>query len=201
MSVLDRFLRYVTIDTRADESSTSCPSTPGQMVLQELLAGELRAIGLKDVSVDDNGYLMATIPATTADADVPAIGSSRTWTRPRRCPARTSGRSFTAPGTAATSCCPTIRPQSSARPGRTVIPAGGIPPDQIAGTGRIAEDRDDNEVHREQYFVKRKSASAPSWCKEWPQHLSNPRYNMLGLHTRILPVELTTTCLHPSSLL
>jgi tripeptide aminopeptidase len=73
MSVLDRFLRYVTIDTRADESSTSCPSTPGQLVLQRLLAGELQTIGLSDVDVDANGYLMATIPATTV-SDVPVIG-------------------------------------------------------------------------------------------------------------------------------
>jgi tripeptide aminopeptidase len=73
MNVLDRFLRYVTIDTRADESSVSCPSTPGQLELQNLLAGELRDIGLTDVVLDENGYLMATIPATTSAA-VPTIG-------------------------------------------------------------------------------------------------------------------------------
>ena len=73
MSVLDRFLRYVTIDTRADESSSSCPSTPGQLVLQRLLDDELRAIGLADVNVDEHGYLMATVPATI-DSDRPAIG-------------------------------------------------------------------------------------------------------------------------------
>ena len=73
MSVLERFLRYVQIDTRSDERSTTCPSTPGQLVLQELLATELRAIGLTDVDLDSNGYLMATIPATS-DRDVPAIG-------------------------------------------------------------------------------------------------------------------------------
>src|SRR4051812_27136796 len=73
MSVLDRFLRYVTIDTRADESSNSCPSTPGQLVLQRLLADELQTIALSDVDVDANGYLMATIPATVA-SDVPVIG-------------------------------------------------------------------------------------------------------------------------------
>jgi tripeptide aminopeptidase len=73
MNVLDRFLRYVTIDTRADESSTSCPSTPGQIVLQQVLAGELRAIGLPDVSVDEHGYLFATIPATPG-CDAPVIG-------------------------------------------------------------------------------------------------------------------------------
>ena len=67
MSVLDRFLRYVQVDTRADESSTTCPSTPGQMTLQHMLAAELRDIGLDEVTLDSNGYLMATIPATTAD--------------------------------------------------------------------------------------------------------------------------------------
>ncbi|HET7697356.1 MAG TPA: peptidase T [Vicinamibacterales bacterium] len=73
MSVLDRFLRYVAIDTRADDSSASSPSTPGQLVLQELLAGELRAIGLTDVTLDAHGYLMAGVPAT-AGPDLPAIG-------------------------------------------------------------------------------------------------------------------------------
>jgi tripeptide aminopeptidase len=73
MTVLDRFLRYVTIDTRADESSTSSPSTPGQLVLQRLLAEELRAIGLADVHLDDHGYLMATVPGTVA-GEAPVIG-------------------------------------------------------------------------------------------------------------------------------
>ena len=73
MTVLERFLRYVAVDTRADEASASCPSTPGQLVLQQLLADELRAIGLPDVDVDVNGYLMATVPATVAGA-VPTIG-------------------------------------------------------------------------------------------------------------------------------
>ena len=73
MTVLDRFLRYVTIDTRADESSPDCPSTPGQLVLQQMLAAELHAIGIADAEVDANGYLMATIPATV-DRKVPVIG-------------------------------------------------------------------------------------------------------------------------------
>src|SRR5688500_19966610 len=73
MTVLDRFLRYVTVDTRADESSSTCPSTPGQLVLQRLLADELLAIGLTDVIVDGHGYLMATIPPTVT-RDVPVIG-------------------------------------------------------------------------------------------------------------------------------
>jgi tripeptide aminopeptidase len=73
MAVLDRFLRYVQIDTRADDSSSSCPSTPGQMALQRLLASELRDIGLADVELDGNGYLMATVPATT-DRPAAVIG-------------------------------------------------------------------------------------------------------------------------------
>ena len=73
MSVLDRFLRYVTIDTRADDASESSPSTPGQLVLQRLLADELRAIGLADVVLDEHGYLMATVPSSVP-RDLPAIG-------------------------------------------------------------------------------------------------------------------------------
>jgi tripeptide aminopeptidase len=81
MPVLDRFLRYVRIDTRADEASTTCPSTPGQLTLQRLLAAELEEIGLADVILDEHGYLMATIPATprlrsgqAASGETPTIG-------------------------------------------------------------------------------------------------------------------------------
>jgi len=73
MPVLDRFLRYVTFDTRADESSTTVPTTPGQLVLLDHLAGELRGLGLTDVTRDENGYLFATIPATAGVA-APTIG-------------------------------------------------------------------------------------------------------------------------------
>jgi tripeptide aminopeptidase len=73
MAVLDRFLRYVIIDTRADEGSSTCPSTPGQLVLLQLLEAELRALGLTEVDLDSNGYLFATIPSTVTD-DVPTIG-------------------------------------------------------------------------------------------------------------------------------
>jgi tripeptide aminopeptidase len=73
MPVLDRFLRYVAIDTRSNEDSTSCPSTPGQLVLMRILVAELQRLGLDDVTIDDNGYVMATIPATIS-GEVPAIG-------------------------------------------------------------------------------------------------------------------------------
>lgn len=63
--LLDRFLRYVQIDTRSDEESTSTPSTPGQWVLLRLLEKELKALGLADVVVTENGYVLATLPATS----------------------------------------------------------------------------------------------------------------------------------------
>jgi tripeptide aminopeptidase len=73
MSVLARFLKYVAIDSRSDEHSTTTPSTPGQLVLMRLLADELRAIGLSEVSLDEYGYVMGTIPSTV-DREVPTIG-------------------------------------------------------------------------------------------------------------------------------
>jgi len=72
--VLERFLRYVRYDTRADETSATFPSTPGQIVLLNDLAIELRDIGLADATVDDRGYVMATIPPTTTKANVATIG-------------------------------------------------------------------------------------------------------------------------------
>jgi len=72
--VLERFLRYVQYDTRSDDSSTSVPSTSSQMIFQKALVAELQALGLKDAEVDSNGYVMATVPATTAKTSVAAIG-------------------------------------------------------------------------------------------------------------------------------
>jgi len=72
-SVVSRFLRYVTFDTQSDERSRTSPSTPGQLVFLEQLAGELRALGLTDVDLDPHGVLMATVPAT-ARPGKPAIG-------------------------------------------------------------------------------------------------------------------------------
>ena len=74
MSVLDRFLRYARMDSRADDSSEACPTTPGQLELQRLLEAELHEIGLLDVTLDDNGYLMATIPASPGAPERPVVG-------------------------------------------------------------------------------------------------------------------------------
>lgn len=63
MNVVDRFLQYVKFDTQSDEYTNMTPSTPGQMVFAQHLENELRDLGLKDISLDNNGYLMATLPA------------------------------------------------------------------------------------------------------------------------------------------
>lgn len=71
--VIDRFLRYVSYDTKSDESSASVPSTAGQMEFAKVLAEELEDIGLSDVSLDENGYIMASLPSNI-EKQVPTIG-------------------------------------------------------------------------------------------------------------------------------
>jgi tripeptide aminopeptidase len=71
-SVLERFLRYVRIDTQSDPASPTCPSTEKQKDLGRLLAQELRDLGIADAHMDDNGYVYGTVPATTAKT-VPVI--------------------------------------------------------------------------------------------------------------------------------
>lgn len=73
-SVVDRFLRYVTFDTQSAEDSITYPSTPKQLELLRHLVNELRAIGLSDATIDEYGYVMATIPATSRKPGVPVIG-------------------------------------------------------------------------------------------------------------------------------
>lgn len=73
MTIVDRFLDYVKFDTQSDELTNLTPSTPGQMVFAQYLEKELRKMGLEEISLDDNGYLMATLPANT-DKKVPTIG-------------------------------------------------------------------------------------------------------------------------------
>lgn len=63
MNVAERFLNYVSYPTMSDESSETCPSSAKQLVLLRALADELRAIGLSEVTMDENGYVMATLPA------------------------------------------------------------------------------------------------------------------------------------------
>lgn len=74
MTVVDRFLQYVKFDTQSDELTNMTPSTPGQMIFAQHLEKELQAMGLSDISLDDNGYLMATLPGNITDRKVPTVG-------------------------------------------------------------------------------------------------------------------------------
>lgn len=71
-TLLDRFCRYVRVDTTASESATTYPSSPGQLILGKMLVEELQAMGLKDAEQDEHGIVMATIPATI-NKPVPTI--------------------------------------------------------------------------------------------------------------------------------
>jgi tripeptide aminopeptidase len=71
--LLDRFLRYVQIDTRSDPRSEQTPSTPGQWNLLKLLRAELEALGASNVTLTEHGYVIATLPATTPQAGVPRV--------------------------------------------------------------------------------------------------------------------------------
>ena len=65
--LLDRFLRYVRIDTQSARDRVRSPSTDGQLELARLLVVELQEAGLSDVGLDDNGYVTATLPGTRSD--------------------------------------------------------------------------------------------------------------------------------------
>ena len=73
-SVLERFLRYVKLDTASDPAATSTPSTAKQLVLLDLLVEELQALGLEDAKRDEFGIVMATLPSTSSKKNVPVIG-------------------------------------------------------------------------------------------------------------------------------
>lgn len=71
--MIKRFTTYVKIDTQSNEDSQTCPSTPGQWDLLNLLVDELKEIGMEEVTIDENGYVFATLPANT-NKQVPTIG-------------------------------------------------------------------------------------------------------------------------------
>ena len=73
MNITERFLKYVSFTTTSDENTNMTPSTPGQMIFAKYLVEELKSIGLTEVDVDKNGYVMATLPANTKK-EVPTIG-------------------------------------------------------------------------------------------------------------------------------
>src|SRR2546423_9525969 len=71
--LLERFLRYVRVDTQSARDREKSPSSEGQVELGRMLRSELRAIGLPDASLDDNGYVMATLTAPDG-SEAPVIG-------------------------------------------------------------------------------------------------------------------------------
>ena len=71
--LIERFTSYVKVNTQSNDDSETCPSTPGQLDLARLLVDELKALGMEEVTMDENGYVMATLPANT-DKDIPTIG-------------------------------------------------------------------------------------------------------------------------------
>ncbi|MCT4598951.1 MAG: peptidase T [Vallitalea sp.] len=73
MNVVEKFIKYVKVETTSNEESTTCPSTPIQLNLAKLLVEELKALGLEDITLDDNGYIMATLPSNT-EKELPTIG-------------------------------------------------------------------------------------------------------------------------------
>ena len=80
--LLDRFLRYVRIDTQSDEKSSTLPSTAKQLALSRLLEQECRSLGLDDVSIDDHGIVMATVPATVSHSAPMIVWNSHVDTSP-----------------------------------------------------------------------------------------------------------------------
>ena len=73
MTLVDRFLHYVSFDTQSDELTNMTPSTPGQMIFAKALEKELQRMGLSEITLDENGYLMATLPANT-DKELSTVG-------------------------------------------------------------------------------------------------------------------------------
>ena len=71
--IIDRFTTYVKVDTQSNDANDTCPSTPGQLTLANMLVDELKSIGMQEITIDENGYVMATLPANTVK-DVPTIG-------------------------------------------------------------------------------------------------------------------------------
>lgn len=71
--LIERFTTYAKINTQSNESNDTIPTTPGQLELGKLLVEELNQIGMSDVTIDENGYVMATLPSNT-EKDIPTIG-------------------------------------------------------------------------------------------------------------------------------
>lgn len=134
-SALERFLRYARIDTQSDDSSEGTPSTPGQLMLLELLCNELREVGAADADMDRHGYVMATIPATLERADMTTVGFlAHVDTSPEMSGAnvkpivhaRYDGRDLVLPDDPAMVLRPADDPELAAQLGNDIVTASGL---------------------------------------------------------------------------
>lgn len=148
--LLERFLRYVRIDTTAGEPGDAYPSSPGQLELGRLLTAELRALGLSDASQNEHGIVMATLPATVRGA-VPTIAwfahvdtspeTTGTNVRPQVHP-QYDGRDLVLPGDPSQVLRVADNPQLKALLGKTIITTDGttlLGADDKAGVAVIME--------------------------------------------------------------
>jgi tripeptide aminopeptidase len=78
--VIERFLRYVSVETTSSFESDSFPSTASQLDLAHILKTEMEEMGLKGVTLDDHGYVMATLPSNVV-MGLPVLGFIAIWTR------------------------------------------------------------------------------------------------------------------------
>ena len=90
MTVAERFLKYIAVDTTSDPSSETFPSTKSQIDFANMLAEEMKTMGLENVTVDSYGYVFGTIPSTIDDYQGKILDLSPTWILPARNPAKIS---------------------------------------------------------------------------------------------------------------
>jgi len=148
-SCVERFLEYVKIDTQSREDSDTYPSTPTQLDLLRRLQNELSDIGLEDVTMDEYGYVFATVPATSTKSDLPVVGLiAHVDTSPEMSGAGVKaiihrnydGRDIVLPDDPSAVISPTDNPQLAGQVGNNVITASGttlLGADNKAGVAEI----------------------------------------------------------------
>ncbi len=101
--LIERLISYAKVDTQSNENSQTTPSTPGQLTLANMLVEELKEIGMKDVTIDENGYVMATLPSNT-EKRCRRSASWLMWIQQQILPERTSIRRLSNNTTERTLC-------------------------------------------------------------------------------------------------